>query len=212
MIRFKDSRLFAKFNNVNTLSMSDSKIGNILAIAAGFIIIWLLIDNDKKKKKIIELKSEIDENENLTVEIKRQLTDLIQNNKEVDPKLSSELGQIVGLLEIKQDATAVLKLAKIIENLLKELYKDDAELKELAKTKGRKSPVFADYLEHARNKEIFSSEDYHLLSILKIIRNEEAHELDIRKEKSRIIAVFISGLGLVLGLCRLLNKKTINPS
>lgn len=192
--------------------MTNSKIGNILAIAAGFIIIWLLIDNDKKKKKIIELKNEIDENENLTEEIKRQLTELIQNNNEIDPKLANELGQIVGLLEIKQDATAVLKLAKIIENLLKELYKDDTELKEFAKTKGRKSPAFADYLEHARNKEIFSGEDYHLLSILKIIRNEEAHELGIRKEKSRIIAVFISGLGLVLGLCRLLNKKTIEQS
>lgn len=189
--------------------MTSSKIGNILAIAAGFLIIWLLIDNDKKKKKITQLKNEIDENKNLTEEIKRQLTELIQNNNEIDPKLANELRQIVGLLEIKQDATAVLKLAKIIENLLKELYKDDVELKELAKTKGRKSPAFADYLEHARNKEIFSSEDYHLLSILKIIRNEEAHELGIRKEKSRIIAVFISGLGLVLGLCRLLNKKTI---
>ena len=44
---------------------------------------------------------------------------------------------------------------------------------------------------------------------VKIIRNEEAHELDIHKEKSRVFVAFISGLGLVLGLCRLLNKKSI---
>jgi len=189
--------------------MKNTKLETILAIAAGFLIIWLLIDNNKKKKKIQELHNEIDENQSLTIEIKKKLKELIENNTEIDPDIAKELGQIVGLLEIKQDTTAVFKLAKIIENLLEELFAKDHELKMLANNNGRKTPVFADYLEHAKNKKILSAEDFHLLSILKIIRNEEAHDLNVNKEKSRMMAVFISGLSLILWLCRLLKKKSI---
>jgi hypothetical protein len=193
-------------------TVENSKFTSILAIVAGIIIFFLLIDNDRKKRQIISLKKEIEDNESLTKEIKKKLTELVQNNPEIDPKIAGELSQIVALLEIKQNTTAVFKLAKIIENLLKELFKGDAELIRLSSNNGRKVPVFADYLEFAKNKNILSVEDFHLLSILKIIRNEEAHELDIKKEKSKIIAVFISGINLVLGLCRLLNKKSLDQS
>ena len=192
--------------------MSKNNFGYVLAFVAGVVITYLLIDNILKKVKISELQNRIDENEDLNSEIREKLTELIQNNNEVDPKISNELAQIVALLEIKQDTTAILKLAKVIENLLRELYHNDIDLIDLAKSKGRKSPSFADYLEHAKNKTTISNEDYHLLSVLKIIRNEEAHELSVHKEKSRIFAAFISGLGLVLNLCILLKKKTLNSA
>lgn len=140
-----------------------------------------------------------------------QLIELIQNHKEVDPQIAGELGQIIGLLEIKQDTTAVLKLAKIIENLLKELFQADQEFRTFIKTTGRKKPVFTDYLDFAKEKRLFTNEDFHLLSVLKIIRNEEAHELNVKKDKSRIIAAFIAGMSLIIGLCKLLKKKSINP-
>jgi hypothetical protein len=192
--------------------MKKPDFGTIIAIVAGIVIAFLLVDNVLKKIKIEELQKEIDGNENLTKELRNRLKELMQNNKEVDPKIANELGQIIALLEIKQDTTAVSKLAKIIENLLKELYKEDKQLWALAEASGRKSPVFADYLLHAKNNKIISNEDFHLLSVLKIIRNEEAHDLDIHKEKSRILAAFIAGLGLVLSLCKLLKKKTIETN
>jgi hypothetical protein len=190
--------------------MSNSKLETVITVAVGFIILWLFIDNQNKRVKILELQNEIDDNENLTKEIKARLSDLIHNNNEIDPKIAGELGQILALLDIKQDTTAVLKLAKIIENLLIEFYKGDIAVMELAKMNNRKSPVFADYLQHAMNKRVVSKEDFHLLSIMKIIRNEEAHKLDIKKEKSRIIAAIIAGLGLILTLCNLLKKKSIS--
>ena len=189
--------------------MKKSDFGTIIAIVAGIVIAFLLVDNVLKKMKIEELQKEIDGNENLTKELRNKLKELMQNNKEIDPKIANELGQIIALLEIKQDTTAVSKLAKIIENLLKELFKEDKELWVLAEANKRKTPVFADYLQYAKNRNIISSEDFHLLSVLKIIRNEEAHDLDIHKEKSRILAAFIAGVGFVLSLCKLLNKKTI---
>lgn len=98
------------------------------------------------------MKKEIEENENLTAEIKKQLRELIQNNSEIDPKIANELGHISALLEIKQDTSAVFKLTKIIENLLKELYKGEEKIKEIAKLNKRSKPAFADYLEHAKNE------------------------------------------------------------
>jgi type I site-specific restriction endonuclease len=187
--------------------MKKSDIIILITVAAGIVIAWLLDENKSKSEKIEKLQKEIEENSNLTKEIRLRLTELIQNNKEVDPKIANELSQMVALLEIKQDTTAVSKLAKVIENLLKELYKEDKSVNDLAIKNGRKNPVFADYLQHAKNSNLVSSEDFHLLSVLKIIRNEDVHELDIHKEKSRILAAFIAGLGFVLMLCRLLNKR-----
>ena len=140
------------------------------------------------------------------------MTELIHDSKEVNPKVANELAQIVTLLGVKQDASAILKLKKVIDNLLKELFKDDPVLLELAKANKRKAPSFSDYLEHAKNKKIITMEDYHLLSIVKSIRNEEAHELDIQKHKSKILVALITGVSLAMSLCRLLKKSTIEPT
>jgi len=63
----------------------------------------------------------------------------------------------------------------------------------LAKAEGKKSLSLQLFGTCKESKYLFY-EDYHLLSVLKIIRNEEAHQLDVHKDKSKIVAVFISGL------------------
>lgn len=189
--------------------MKKSDFGTILAFIGGVVITYLIIDSFKKSNLISELQSRIDDNEDLHKEIKTKLTELIQNNKEVDPKVANELAQIVALLEMKQDNSAIFKLTKIIENLLKDLFKGNEDLKELAKINGRKQPVFADHLEYAKKSKVISTEDFHLLSLMKSIRNEEAHELAVSKHKSKIFASFIVGIGLVLNLCQLLKRKSI---
>lgn len=192
--------------------MSKSKFENVIAVAAFILVAWLLYENIKSKKKIKELQNDLDESQNLTKDIKERLLNIIENNTEIDPKVTAELTSLISLLEIKQDTTAVLKLAKIIENMLKELYSKDGDLKDLAKQNGRKTPSFADYIEYAKIKKVVSNEDYHLLSVLKIIRNEEAHELDIKKEKSRLFAAFLAGISLVLGLSNLISQKSLKET
>ena len=178
-----------------------------ISVVAGLLTIWFLVEDNKKKRKIAELQKEIAENENLNNEIKRMLKNLINNNKDIDPKIANELGHIASLIEIKQETKAIATLAKIIENLLKELYKGDKDIKEKANLKGHKQPTFDDYLEHAKVKGIITTEDFHLLSVMKIIRNQEAHENDVKKEKSRVVASLIVGFGIILGLCKLVKQK-----
>jgi hypothetical protein len=192
--------------------MAKTNFNTVLGIVAGLLIFWLFLDRDNKNKKIKALENEINENENLNKKIKSQLKELIENNPEIDPSVSNELGQIAALIEIKQETKALMALAKIIENLLKQLYKGDEKLKEIAAENKRKNPSFADYIELARLNGIISSEDYHLISVLKIIRNEEAHELNVQKEQSRIIVTFITGFATILTLTKMMKSIITTPN
>jgi len=65
-------------------------------------------------------------------------------------------------------------------------------------------------LEHAQDKGVVSSEDYHLLAVLKGIRNEEAHENGVKMERSRLVAALVAGIAIVMSLCRLLKRTSVN--
>lgn len=187
--------------------MANKNFTAILAVTIGLLLIILYL----KQNEVDTLKKVIDENDNLNDEIKKKLGELIENNKEIDVEVRNELGQIAGLYENKHDNSALLKLAKIIENLLKELYKNNSDFKEVCKRQGKKNAFFADYLEFAKFENLITKEDYHLISVLKIIRNQEAHELDVKKERTRVIAAFISGMSLVLILSKKIKKNNQEP-
>lgn len=178
-----------------------------ITIVAGFIILWLLFDRQKLKVRLVELQDEIDKNNDLHTEIKKRLKDLVVSNSDVDPEVSNELSQIAALIEIKQDTKAILSMVKIVENLLVKIYNHDQRLNETAARNGRKRPAFMDHLDLALADKIISKEDYHLVSVAKIIRDDEAHELNVEKEKSRVLSSFISCIGLILALCKIAKKK-----
>ncbi len=191
--------------------MSGIKIPPALLVVAGLVILFLAIDNNEKKKRIAALQREIARNKELSVQVRRMLLELIEQNKTVNPALANELTQIITLLNIKQDVTALMKLAKVIENLLLELYGKDEELKVKVKADNRKKAVFADYLEHAKAKGVIGKEDYHLIAVLKEIRNEEAHKLGVVKEVTRAAAALVAGISVVMGLCKLLKRTSVEP-
>ncbi len=120
-----------------------------IAVAAGFIILWLLFDRQKLTFKVVELQDEIEKNKDLHSEIKKRLKDLVANNADVEPEISNELSQIAALIEIKQETKAILSIVKIVESLLVRIYSDDQRLNEVAMTNGRKRPAFMDHLDLA---------------------------------------------------------------
>lgn len=189
-----------------------NKVLTGLLIVAGVIIFFLAIDNVEKEKKLAALRREIERNKELGKQLQKMLLDLIEQNKTVNPALANELTQIITLLSVQQDTTALMKLAKVIENLLKELYEKDEEFLTKMKEAKRRKPVFADYLDHAYAKKVVSKEDYHLLSVLREIRNEEAHENGVRKEVTRMAAAFVAGVSVAMMLCKKLKRTTVEPS
>jgi len=182
-------------------------IATIISVVTGFIILWLLIDRKGQKLKILELETEIEEHKSLNRMIKQRLKELITNNQDIDTEIASELTRIAALIEIKQDAKAILSLVKIIETLLHKLYGSDDRLKSIAIKNERSRPAFMDYLELALDDKAITKEDYHLITVAKIVRDEEAHQLNVEKEKGKILSSFISGIGIVLALCRMVKTK-----
>jgi hypothetical protein len=186
--------------------MSSDWLKGFAAVAV-IIIVWLLFDRWRKSTEISRLKIEIQDNKYITEDIKRRLMDLVSKNKDLDPDLSDELMKISALIEIKQETKAIAGLAKVIENLLKRLYDDDPEFKIRMAQSNRSKPTFTDYIDFAKEKKVISPEDYHLVSLLRMIRNEESHELNVKKEHSRIIASFIAGITFILTLTNLLKQR-----
>jgi len=182
------------------------KINNI--IFAGILLACLIFVLYRKDQEIESLRDEINRNRQLSEEVKRRLNELLNSDIELDEKISQELLLIIPLLEIEQETKAIFSLAKIIENLLKELYRNDEDLQSKFQNK-KNGPSFNDYLEHAKENKVVTPEDYHLISILRIIRNEEAHELNVKKEGSRVAAAFTAGLSLVFKLTFLI-KDSMN--
>ena len=178
-----------------------------LSVLAGFVILWLILDREKLKLKLADLKKQIEDSHNLNAEIKKRLMELVTNNKEIDLEISNELSQIAALIEIKQETKAILSMVKIVETLLNKIYNGDTRLLETAKNNNRKRPAFMDFLELALVDKVISKEDYHLISVAKIIRDEEAHDLNVEKEKTRILSSFVSCIAIILTLCKIVKRK-----
>lgn len=183
----------------------------ILAGAAVVIMLILLLDRMFLKEENDNLRKQINANEDLNAKVRKMLRELIERTRSTDPNVSKELASIVALLNIKQEPTALLKLAKVIEKLLGELYAKDERAKEIARKEGRRDPVFADHLVLAKEHKLIDNDDYHLLSMLKGMRNDEAHKLNVRKEASRFLAAMIAGIMFIMTLCKLLKRTTIDP-
>lgn len=180
-------------------------IPDFLFILGLIVIIWLAVTNEEKNKKIEELSLALSASTGINDEIKKKLKELVQANPHIEPEVAAELNDIHDLIDIQQDSKAILAMAKVIENLLKKIYKNDADFK----TKlGKKRPTFEDYLTYAHEQKLISKEDFHHISIIKIYRNEEAHELDVKKEKSKVFSSMMSGFSIISTLCGLIPSLT----
>ncbi len=180
----------------------------LLGTVALVIIGLLLYSNYEKDKRIKELNDTLKSNNLISEKIKEQLLELLEKHPHIDEDVKEELKQIALLIGIQQETKAILSLAKIVENLLKKLFKNDTDFKAFVKANKKGRAVFADYLDYAKDQKIIPAEDYHLISVLKTIRNEEAHELNVLKDKAKLVGCFISGIGVVLSLYNLV-KRTL---
>lgn len=200
----------------------------VLVYTAGavavLVIVWLILLNKEKDEKIEilansndekdeinqKLKETIENSAEIPSDVKEKLELLILEYKVIDNNLSSELQTAAGLIQIKAYPKAIGVLTKIIENLLKEKYRNDPELIANSKKKGRKAPALIDYLEQARNQNVLSSEEFHSANALREIRNEDAHELNPIKTKMLTASAFLSAVDLILKLSSKLKLVKVN--
>jgi len=186
----------------------------ILAIA---IIAYFILEKQKREQELLEsekgrkrekqenialrnivvnLKNEVNEiidtKEELSEDIKGQLKSLIDEYKDVDEKVTTELLSVTNLLEMKEETKAIMSLAKIIEDLLKKIYKDDDDL--------RRNPRFVDLINHAKDKNLIENDEFHFLNGVRQIRNQEAHEVGVKKNSNIISSSLLIGVSMIFKL------------
>jgi hypothetical protein len=188
--------------------MSSKKLGIILGFATlAAIVVYLLSEYGELEKENNQLRDALNSNNLISENIRKQLLELLEKHPHIDDDVKNELSQVAVFLGVQQEISAVFKLTKIIENLLKKLLTNDSGFSAWLTSKNRKRTVFNDYLEYASEQKIITKEDFHFISILKNMRNEEAHDLNVIKDKAKLLGAFIAGVSTTMGLYNLVKAK-----
>lgn len=188
------------------------------------IIVYFLLEKDKREKELLkgqkqkkelnqenmalrsvvfnlkeEVKEIIDKKDELPIDAKSQLKALVEEYKDIDDKIAKELTSVSNLIDIKEDTRAIMGLAKIIENIFKRLFKDD--------TSFTVRPTFENLIKHAKEKKIIEKEEFHFLNGIRTIRNEEAHEIAVKKSYNIISSSMLIGVEMILRLGAIIKRK-----
>lgn len=188
---------------------------NITIVALSIIILvilWLFIDERQKAKRkdeIIDLLK--DENRRIKMgylsllekflkatnaepNVIEELHRLKEDIDEMDTAIHVELDSVIKRMSEGEGTKAVKDLAKIVENILKEIAIQDATF--------TKKPMLHNLLEYARDKNLICSRLYENGMKLKEIRNDESHVLAPVYSKLEIGMSVFAGIEIINAIQR----------
>jgi hypothetical protein len=185
-----------------------------IAVIAILIAVYLHLDNDKQKKKIAELEEDklklildsLNQNPNLSNEIKLQIRKLIKGFEHIDPKVSNELAQALQLFQIGQTENAIEDLVKIIEHLLTLHYKDNQECKDWLKEQKKKFDLH-NLLTFCKTEKKIDDIEFQFFVAIKTIRNKEDHTLDLKLDSYLNASGLITAIGGIFKIASIVYPK-----
>ncbi|AWM12551.1 hypothetical protein DI487_00795 [Flavobacterium sediminis] len=130
-----------------------------------------------------------------TEEIKRQLVELRKNYEGINDAVAIELKSITELIEGGQEETAIAKLTKVIENLLKDKYIAEGKASDT-----KSCPQLFKMLQGALNFNWIDQNEYNFSNLLREQRNQEAHELAVKFPENWRYISFLSGIEIIYKL------------
>jgi len=191
----------------------------ILALTAG-LVIYLLNEKNKDTNRILnlsnqnnrlinfanntknqnsllqqlnnELRNTVETKEDLPLEIKRNLKKLISDFDKLDKNIAQELISVSSLIEIDEKPKALFSLAKIIENLLKKVFKEKLNFNKL--------------IDKAKEQKLITAEECHFVHGIREIRNKEGHEINVKVESYLTASSFMIGIGIISKIKTIANK------
>jgi len=180
----------------------------VAAIVGIVVIAYLIYENVNKNKKIKELEEDklklllasLRNNSNLSDEIIQQIEKMIIKFETIDKRVSNELVQALQLLQIGQVENAIEDLVKIIEHLLEEHHKEDANFK---KWLGKANKTLHKHLEFCKKEKKITEIEYQFFIAIKTIRNKEDHTLDLKLDKYLNASGLITAIGGIIKLTEL---------
>jgi hypothetical protein len=176
-----------------------------LVIIAGVMTYFLVMDKkiinyqnkrigDLEKDRLKLIKDALSRS-NLSEEVKSQILKLINEYRNIDKDISDELISVLSLVEIGQHEKAIKDLAKIIENILADKFKQEDKFK-----KFKKYIPLAKLIDYAKETKLFNNKEYNAACILKEFRNEESHELNVKYGENWQMIGLLGGIEIVFKL------------
>ena len=116
----------------------------------------------------------------------------IEEFKFKHPKVSIELKEVLEQIIEGKDIKAIRDLAKIIENLLKEKYKNEPRFAKL------KRITLKPLIDYAKEMCLFNDKLYNAACILYQFRNEESHELAVTDTENMKMVALLGGIEIIV--------------
>lgn len=178
-----------------------------ITVIATFVAAYFYIEDQKKRKRIIDLEQDnlklilesIKNNHNLSDELKRQLTKLVKQFENIDIKVANEISQSLQLIQIGQTENAIEDLVKIIEHLLSIHYQNDSDFKAWLKKEKKKFDLF-NLLTFCKTDNKITEIEYQFFLAIKKVRDKEDHTLDLKLDPYLNASGLITAIGGILKL------------
>jgi hypothetical protein len=162
-------------------------------VLQGRAIAKLQDENKKLKIAYLGLLEKVLRLENkLTPDVMKELSLLKEKAQILDQLVHIELESVIKLVNEGHGEKAVMDLAKIIENVLKLKAEKEGVFK--------KKPTLNNLLEHAGVSNWLNPEEIAVANHLRNLRNEESHQLAVRKPSHEIGFAIFGGIKLIYTL------------
>ncbi len=175
-------------------------------VVIGLVLIWKKDKENKLLKTQLKLAEENElgilneylklHKQTLPEPIKQYVIRLKVQYVGVNEKVAKELNDIETLINTGQDEQALQGLSKIVENLLKDRYKQE----NLSEPGKKKIPTFHNLLEYAKEQHWISQESFMFCSELKNVRNILTHELAAKLDDALKTRMFFGSIGVICEL------------
>ncbi len=191
------------------MNWKDVSIGALLVIAV--LLAWVFLDEKKRngmlKRAIVKLEKDHEQlkldyldllqkvleiDERMTPDVVRELEQLKEKAQYLDALVHVELSSVIDLVNSGKHEKAVKDLAKIIENVLKMKAEKDQEFKGKC--------TLENLINFAGIKEWISKEEVALAHLLRGHRNEESHQLAIKKPLHEMGLHIFAGIKIIYRL------------
>lgn len=184
------------------------------AVIAILIAVYLYLEDEKHKEKISRLEEDkfrlildsLNQNPNLSKEVKRQIEKLIIEFSDIDEKVSNELAQALQLFQIGQPENAIEDLVKIIEHLLTTHYKNNINFSKWLKEQKKKFDLH-NLLAFCKQENKISDIEFQFFIAIKTIRNKEDHTLDLKLDDYLNTAGIITAVGAIFKIASIVYPK-----
>lgn len=125
-------------------------------------------------------------------DILKELEKLKELTVNLDREIHLAIDKVISLINDGHYEVAIRDLGKIIENILKAKIKEDATFK--------KKHDLKHYLEHAKECKWIRTHEHAFAELIRIIRNEDSHELNVKIEPHQFGLAVFAGVEIIYSL------------